>query len=122
MYIYTGGEPLVVKKRSDCIVQKALVAPPRSPLMMLVPSFGKTQAGRHLGLHIGRKAGIGQGFDISALDIAGAGDLNAVPLFINPDPHLLQLSGDAVHMLRNDIANGDAAACSRHSGRVSAFA
>ena len=81
--------------------------------------LGKAEGNGDLWLHIGRKAGIGQRLDVGAAKLARAAHEQRVVLLLDLHTHLLELGGDAVHVLGDDAAHEDLSAAggdSRHVG------
>ena len=81
--------------------------------------LGKAEGNGDLWLHIGREAGIGQRLDVGAAKLARAAHEQRVVLLLDLHAHLLELGGDAVHVLGDDAAHEDLSAAggdSRHVG------
>ena len=80
--------------------------------------MSKGEDGGHLGLHIRRKSGIGQGFDVGLFQTGGTAHQQGIILFLYLYATLLELGGDAVHVLRNDIFHQDLTASGGHGSHI----
>ena len=76
-------------------------------------AFRKAQRSRHLRLHIGREAGIGHGLDVGLGEPALAAHEHRVVKLGHLDVHLLELCGDALEVLGDDVLDQHRAAARR---------
>ena len=71
-----------------------------------------------LGLHVGGKAGIGQGLDIGLQQGGGAAHQQGVVVLHHGDAHLHQLGADALHVLGDDVLQQQLTAGGGHGRHI----